>query len=139
MFCKNCGNELKEGSNYCDICGYNINEENEKKPTGKDKYLPSFIMGLIGGLFAFLGGACTAACSGRDSAMILIMGGGIIGLVGACKCLKKLKTGAIIELFAALLIFICFFITGSEIMGVLGFLLLLSGGIVGLILSKTSK
>lgn len=139
MFCKNCGSKLSEDAIYCGNCGTAIHEVPNTVTDNSSRFLPSFILGLIGSIFAFLGGACTAACTGRDAAMFLIMFGGVVGMIGACKCLNKIKKGAIIELVAALMIFVCFFITGSEYMGMLGFLFLLCAGIIGLIYSKFKK
>ena len=29
MYCKNCGNEIKEGAKKCEVCGYSYEEENK--------------------------------------------------------------------------------------------------------------
>lgn len=30
MYCRNCGNELKENARFCSICGTSINEEKQQ-------------------------------------------------------------------------------------------------------------
>lgn len=142
MRCKNCGTELV-GTNteLCPNCINNANVNN-----GGIKFIPSFILGLIGSFFGISGGFCMTMCtslySSGMSAFLLIFGGSIVGLVGACKCLKDAKKGSILELIGAIMIIICAYgITGSDISTVFGMLLLLIGGIIGLIysISKTKK
>ena len=142
MKCKNCGTELT-GTN-AELCPNCINKANGNN--GGIKFLPSFILGLIGSLFGISGGFCMTMCtslySSGMSAFLLIFGGSIVGLVGACKCLKDVKKGSILELIGAIMIIICAYgITGADISTVFGMLLLLIGGIIGLIYSvfKTKK
>ena len=142
MYCPNCGNELKDGAMFCGKCGMSVkagtNGQNVfKNQDNSQKCLPAFILGLIGSIFGILGGFCTTMClssfgsSSGDAAFILILGGAIVGLVGACKCLTKVKTGSILELISAVMMIICAYGTGAEFMTVLAFVLMLIGGIIG--------
>lgn len=138
MKCKNCGVELTNTN--AELCPNCINK------AGGIKFIPSFILGLIGSLFGISGGFCMTMCtslySSGMSAFLLIFGGSIVGLVGACKCLKDAKKGSILEIIGAIMIIICAYgITGSDISTLFGMLLLLIGGIIGLIysISKTKK
>lgn len=130
----------------------NINQANpdNASPTGQnnepDKFLPSFILGLIGSIFGILGGFCTTLCTSFSSssrgnmAFILIIGGSIVGLIGACQCLKNVRRGSILQLIAALMIIICAYgISGADFQTVLAMLLLLFGGAIGLIRSFIVK
>ena len=73
-------------------------------------------------------------------AFFLIFGGSIVGLIGACRCLKKATSGSILELVAAVMLIICAYgASGSDFMTVIALLLLLVGGIVGLIFSFARK
>lgn len=128
----------------------NINQANpdNASPTRQnnepDKFLPSFILGLIGSIFGIFGGFCTTLCTSLSSkgnaAFILIIGGSIVGLIGACQCLKKVRLGSILQLIAALMIIICAYgITGSDLQTVLAMLLFLFGGAIGLIRSFIVK
>ncbi len=139
MYCNKCGNEVKEGEQFCQKCGSKVNEgnslQNQKNP---QKCLPAFILGLIGSIFGIFGGLCTTMCVGiassslGNSAFILIFGGAIIGLIGACLCLNKVKIGSIMELASALMMIICAYaITGADIMTIIALLLLLVGGVIG--------
>ncbi len=102
--------------------------------------LPAFILGLIGSIFGILGGFCTTACasifSSGTAPLIMIFGGSIVGLVGACMCLNKAKIGSILQILAAVSIFICAYtISGADLMTVLGMLLLAAGGLIGFVSS----
>lgn len=136
MYCKKCGNELKEGEQFCGKCGANASGTIISQEKNQTKCLPAFILGLIGSIFGIFGGLCTTMClslsSRGDAAFILIFGGAIVGLIGACLCLNKPKIGSVLELVSALMMIICAFgITGSDFMTVIAFLLMLVGGIIG--------
>lgn len=49
MFCKNCGNELKEGVNFCDKCGVAVTtaDKNEKKKENKKLKIISLIILIL--------------------------------------------------------------------------------------------
>ncbi len=139
--CKSCGNILSDCDTFCPRCG------NPVYPVKKDdagKFLPSFILGLIASIFGMGGGLCVTMIDSFGGSgvapFLLIFGGSIVGLVGACKCLTDVKKGSILELIAALLIIICAFgITGGDIGTVLALLLFAVGGAVGFIHSVTKK
>ena len=135
MYCKNCGAQIPDGEKTCPNCKFQMSS-----PSGKAKlrFLPSFILGLIGTLFGISGGFCMTICSSLYSsgtaAFILILGGSIVGLVGACKCLNNAIIGSILQIIAGIMIMICAYgITGSEISTILAMLLFLISGIIGLI------
>ena len=44
MACKNCGNEIKEGNNFCTRCGAKVKQDNKKQIKFNLKYL---IIGVI--------------------------------------------------------------------------------------------
>lgn len=133
MYCKKCGNTiLDESGELCTNC------KRELSNNKTSKFLPSFILGLIGAVFGISGGLCMTMCtslySSGMSAFILILGGSIVGLVGACKCLNNVKSGSILELIAAVMIIICAYgITGSDMSTIVAMLMFLIGGIIGLI------
>ena len=152
MKCKNCGFDLPDGSYVCPNCGFHEKEaqpqvEFEQPNQLSKQYqkknarcLPAFILGLIGSLFGLFGGICTTMCSSAfsskagNSAFIMIIGGSVIGLIGACLCLNKSKIGSLLELGGALLIIIrAFSKYGADFMTVIALLSLLLGGIVGFI------
>lgn len=165
MFCPNCGNEIPDGAQFCGKCGCSTNgkvdnpqntpnynkqyntapHNNTPAVSHEDRFLPAFILGLIGGIFGIFGGYCTTLCtcySARSSnaAFFLIFCGSILGLIGACLCLKKALIGSIIELAAAIMIIICAYgISGSEFMTILALLLFLAGGITGIIFSVINR
>ena len=137
MYCKKCGNQLNEGEQFCSKCGAKVNEDiilqDKKNPS---RCLPAFILGLIGSIFGIFGGLCTTMCSFISSqgnaAFLLIFGGAIIGLIGACLCLNKPKIGSVLELVSAIMMIICAYgISGSDFMTIIALLLLLVGGIIG--------
>ncbi len=39
MFCQKCGKEVEENAKYCPNCGYNFVKEEEKKVSGKGRYI----------------------------------------------------------------------------------------------------
>jgi len=92
MYCKNCGAQINNVDGICPECSAN----NKEKSGG---FMPSFILGLIGAIFGLGGGMCMTMCSSfyssGNAAFILIFGGSIVGLIGACKCLKNVKSDGI--------------------------------------------
>lgn len=112
-------------------------------PGPNQRSLPAFIIGLIGSILGMMGGLCTSMCdfrTGGNAPFILIFGGAVVGLIGSCMCLNKAKTGSILQLVGALMMIICAYgITGAEFMSIFGFVLLLTGGIIGLIQSYFVK
>lgn len=137
MYCRFCGKETPNGGNICPECANQPANNNGSKEI---KFLPSFILGLMGSIFSFLGGFCTTICasfvSSSTLAFILIIGGSIVGLIGSCKCLKNAKVGSILEILAAIMIIVyAYGIWGSDLMTVIGMLMLLIGGIIGLVYS----
>lgn len=141
-YCSNCGAEMINGEKYCSNCGAEVKingcSEFAEKNTKKIKFLPSFIIGLIGSIFGIFGGMCMTMCaafySSSAEALIFILGGSVVGMVGACTCLKDTKKGSILELIGAVMIIICAFgITGAEFQTILALILLLISGIMGLL------
>ena len=145
---------MNEGTQFCPRCGASMEEtssttgsgapnESAAKDAGKIRCLPSFILGLIGALFGIFGGLCTTMCDfvgGGNAPFLLIFGGSLIGLVGACLCLNKAKIGSIIELVSAGMIIYCAYgKSGSDFMSVIALLLLLAGGIIGAVYSFILK
>lgn len=144
MKCSNCGKELKSGEKYCSNCGAELEikeqycTESTEKNTKKIRFLPSFILGLIGSIFGIFGGMCMTMCSafysGSVKAFIFILGGSVVGMIGACKCLNDTKKGSILELIGAVMIIICAYgMTGAEFQTILALILLLISGIMGLL------
>lgn len=144
MKCKNCGAKITTGNEgVCQNCGAKLPDNKSLNQVG---FLPSFIIGLIASLFGIAGGFCMTMCSSFYTsgmeAFVLILGGSIVGLVGACKCLKNAKIGSILELIGAIMIIICAYgITGSDMQTVVAFVLFIISGVIGLIYSlvKTKK
>ena len=154
MICKNCGKTIEnESATFCTGCGASLSggainsSPKYSKPatTGNGvKFLPSFIIGLIGSIFGMMGGLCVTMCTSLYdsgvSAFLLIFGGSVVGLVGACKCLSDAKKGSIIELIGAIMIIICAFgITGADPATIIGLVFLLVSGIMGLAYSMFSS
>lgn len=135
MKCRKCGTLIPEGSIICPNCGEKAEFNGNSK---KIKFLPSFILGLIASLFGISGGICMTMCTSLYSSgwatFILILGGSIVGLIGACKCLSNAIVGSVLQLIAAVMIIICAYgITGSEMSTVVAMLLFLISGGIGLI------
>lgn len=130
MKCTHCGHESSENTTNCTQCGKPFNNSTEQR------CLPSFILGVVGSLFGILGGICTTMCSvvGSNNAFFLIVGGSLIGLIGACLCMKKAKIGSILEIVGALMIiYRAYFKGGSDFLTVIALLFLLFGGLIGLV------
>lgn len=141
MICKNCGNQLNEGDKVCGRCGSVVHVQTKKN--GK-KFLPSFILGLIASIFGIGGGffmtMCSSFYSSGNAAFILIFGGSIVGLIGACQCLKNVLIGSILELVAAVMIIICAYgPIGGDFMTVLSMILFIASGAIGMIYFFVSK
>lgn len=141
-FCNTCGKQLMEGELVCTQCGTPARNANQNsapvyvQPKNPNASIPAFVLGLIGAIFGLFGGLCVSACAsvgGNEAApLLLIVGGSIVGLIGACMCFKKAKKGAILELVAAVMIAICAFgITGADFSTLIGMVLLAIGGLVG--------
>lgn len=104
----------------------------------RNRCLPSFIIGLVASLFGIMGGLCTTMCdslvSNGVAPFLLIVGGSVVGLVGACLCMSKAKIGSILQLVAAVLIIICAYgISGAEFMTIFAMILFIVSGIIGII------
>lgn len=141
-YCEKCGKEVMDGAVVCQECGAAI-EKNQIKQIGT-RCMPAFILGLIGAIFGLFGGICVSACysfGGNDGTpMFFMIGGSLIGLIGSCMCFNKAKFGSILEIIAAVMIAYCALtITGADIASLVGMLLLGVGGVVGLIMSMSSK
>ena len=151
-FCPKCGMEIQPGQMFCPYCSTQVANTNsmgnmsqptveKKKTTG---YIPAFILGLIGSVFGILGGICVSACysfTGNDTApMVMIIGGSLIGMVGACIGFNFPLPGAVLEIAGTLLMSSCVFtITGADIMTLLAIALLGISGIIALIMSFVNK
>ena len=132
MYCKKCGTELRnEDNGICPNC------HNQTIDKDKLKFLPSFILGLIASLFGISGGFCMSVCSSLYSsgmsAFVLILGGSVLGLVGACQCLKNVRLGSVLQLIAAVMITICAYgKTGGDLATIIAMLLFYISGIIGM-------
>ena len=115
-----------------------VHEPKENSAVKCNRCLPSFILGLVASLFGIMGGLCTTMCdsliSNGVAPFVLIVGGSVIGLVGACLCMNKAKIGSILQFVAAILIIICAYgVTGAELMTIIAMILFVISGIVGVI------
>ncbi len=113
-------------------------ESTQNNAVIRNRCLPSFIIGLVASVFGIMGGLCTTMCdsliSNGVAPFVLIVGGSIVGLVGACLCLNKAKIGSILQLVAGILIIICAYgISGAEFMTIFAMILFLVSGIIGVI------
>lgn len=142
MKCPHCEKELSENAVFCDNCGKMIVNVNALT-RNRIRCVPAFVLGLMGGIFAILGSACLGACTLGllGDAYLIYMVAGILGIVGACKCLKNTKIGMLFEFASALLIIIVayFMRYGAEFMTLIGMILFIAAGIVGLIYVKGNK
>lgn len=139
-YCGKCGNQIVDESVVCPCCGDRIEDSCPNSVAAKGS-LPAFILGLIGSIFGLFGGLCVFACLGIVGkgaiSLPLMVGGSVIGLIGACKCLKDAKKGSIMQFIAAAMIFICgIAFTGADAMSIIGMIVLTIGGIVGFVTSK---
>ena len=116
-----------------------LRNENGKGAIKQDQQrcLPAFIIGLIGSIMGMFGGLCMSMCdvaTGGNAPFLLIFGGSVVGLIGACLCMSKAKIGSILELIGSVMIIICAYgITGAEFMSVFAMVLLLVGGLIGVV------
>ena len=115
-----------------------IQESTENGAVKRNRCLPSFIRGLVASLFGIMGGLCTTMCdsliSNGVAPFILIVGGSVVGLVGACLCMNKAKIGSILQFVAAIMIIICAYgVTGAEFMTIFAMILFIVSGIVGVV------
>lgn len=115
-----------------------VQESTENSAVKRNRCLPSFIIGLVASLFGIMGGLCTTMCDSLVHSgvapFILIVGGSVVGLVGACLCLNKAKIGSILQFVAAILIIICAYgISGAEFMTVFAIILFIVSGIIGVV------
>ena len=55
MFCKSCGREIAEGTQFCPYCGASQNSANNVATTQESKVwgILSLIFGILGGLWYF--------------------------------------------------------------------------------------
>ena len=67
-----------------------------------------------------------------NSAFIMIVGGSVIGLIGACMCLTKAKIGTILEMVGVLLIIIRAYSSGAEFLTVVAMVFLVLAVLIGL-------
>lgn len=115
-----------------------VQESTENSAVKRNRCLPSFIIGLVASLFGIMGGLCTTMCDSLVHSgvapFILIVGGSVVGLVGACLCLNKAKIGSILQFVAAILIIICAYgISGAEFMTIFAIILYIVSGIIGVV------
>ena len=139
MKCTYCGHENSNDTSTCTHCGKALTtcvSTDSPKNEAKLRCLPSFILGIAGSLLGILGGICTTMCSmgNSNSAFFLIVGGSLIGLIGACLCLNKAKLGSILEMVGAIMIiYRAYFRGGSDFLTVIALLFLLFAGLIGLV------
>lgn len=157
-FCPVCGKQVKRAATSSEKFGHNGRSEEDvgyNRAVNRNNYasgkaannmgttkeyqrcLPAFIIGLIGSIFGMFGGLCVTMCdwrTGGNAPFLLIFGGSVVGLIGACLCMSKAKTGSILELIGGVMIIICAYgITGADVMSVFAMVLLLIGGLIGII------
>lgn len=76
---------------------------------------------------------CSSLYSSGMSAFVLILGGSVLGLVGACQCLKNVRLGSVLQLIAAVMITICAYgKTGGDLATIIAMLLFYISGIIGM-------
>lgn len=155
MYCKKCGKEIDEGKPFCSHCGAPVSETPAVANTpaasaapdtpakNACRCLPSFILGLIGGLFGMFGGICTTMCSmgsAGNSAFVFIFLGALVGLIGACLCFTKAKIGSVLEAVSAILMIVrAFSHSGATFSVVIGLLFMSAAAIVGIVYSFLIK
>ncbi|MBE6708552.1 MAG: zinc-ribbon domain-containing protein [Ruminococcaceae bacterium] len=151
-FCTNCGKQLSDGEAFCSGCGKPVQStaqspvqanrmQTQTNPAKAESCVPAFVLGLIGAIFGLFGGMCVAACNSiggnEGAALFLIVGGSIVGLIGACMCFKRAKLGSVVELIGAVMMAICIFgVTGADFMSIIGMIMLAIGGLIGLLLGS---
>ncbi len=99
------------------------------------------ILGIIGGVFAIIGGSCAAFLSdfanavGESSYLIwgyLSLASGILGLIGGCIS-RKTGLGSIIMILSAVISIICLVFLGAIWTIIVGIVLFAIGGVTGII------
>lgn len=100
------------------------------------------VLGIIGGVFAIIGGACVTICADvatavSGNAMYSVMGylslaAAIAGLVGGCMA-RKNGFGSLLMIIAAIVEIVCTVFLGFVWSIVVGLVLFTIGGIVGLV------
>ncbi len=151
-YCGKCGYPISGTESVCKGCGAPVSatDTNAKgseltQNTASDfilfrniKCLPAMIVGIIAATFGILGGACTTACTSMygagEQSLFLIVGGSILGLVGACISYKKAIIGGLLQLTGALLMTICAYSSGAELMTILSYIMFYVSGAMGLIM-----
>lgn len=107
-----------------------------------NSYVP-LILGIIGGIFAILGGTCATICADAASSIggeskyliwgYLALAMGVLGLIGGCVA-RKTGIGSLLMLLAAIVDIVCLIFLGSIIWTiVIGIALFAVGGTVGLV------
>lgn len=145
MFCEKCGAEISSNDKFCPGCGSPVQVVSVAPPQEENmRCLPAFILGLGGSIFGMFGGICTTMCSmssrAGNSAFFMIFVGAIIGLIGACMCLKKPRTGSLLEALSAILMIIrAYSGSGATFSVVIGILFMLAGAIIGIIYAFVIK
>ncbi len=138
MNCNQCNHPLAQTDRSCPSCGAPVPFVNVPVKKSVDRSLASFILGILASLLGIFGGLCVTMCNSLVSSgvapFLMIFGGSVLGLCGACLCLYKARIGAIIQLGSCLLIGICVFaISGGEFLTLFSMILFLVSGIVGLV------
>lgn len=114
----------------------------------KKKSIPGAVLGIIGAVFAIIGGLGLALCAEVVSASsngavdytwaayVLGLGGGIVGLIGAILDFSKPKVGGVLQLIAAVMgIVICILMYWQWAM-IIAFILFAVGGILSFCVQK---
>lgn len=133
MFCKNCGQELPEGTIFCTKCGANQRTEQKKEKSRTVE----LVLGLLGGIFGFFGALFAIGIGGLGGAFgvsgasdVVGLGFGaiifsIIGIIGAVTVKSKSKRAGSLMIISAFGGLICI-----SFAFLLPFILLLIGGIM---------
>lgn len=100
------------------------------------------VLGIIGGVFAIIGGACVTVCADVATAVTgsaifsimayLSLAAGIAGLIGGCIS-RKNGFGSVLMLIAAAVEIVCTVFLGFIWSIVVGLVLFTIGGIIGLV------
>lgn len=116
------------------------------------KSIPAFVLGLVGAIFGILGGLCDSVCAAAESTLttgdasagyiplILVVGGSILGLVGACLCFKKANKGGIMQIIAAAAILVSVIaFGGASTLSYVALACMAVGGLLGLIAKEAQN
>ncbi len=107
----------------------------------KTNSIAPLVLGIIGGIFSILGGACSTFCAevaselGESKFLIwgyLALAAGILGLVGGCIS-RKTGVGSLLMVLAAIIEIVCVIFLGFVWTLVIGLVLFAIGGIVGFV------